>query len=172
MLPELKEKLEASAKAAGRSMNAEIVARLQKSFEPEAGGVPLDLVLEKRTLEARLETARAHMMTVLLYMSSLETKRDSAIQRGAGSDEIEKLNAMLESGAEDEKRLMDQVGDLVDQMKAFDKKFDEAQTEVEKKLNMTVEKSMQAEYLQVQATESKLGIAPDKRTVKKRVSVK
>ena len=33
MLPELKERLEVAAKATGRSMNAEIVARLQQSFD-------------------------------------------------------------------------------------------------------------------------------------------
>ena len=32
MLPDLREKVEASAKASGRSMNAEIVARLERSF--------------------------------------------------------------------------------------------------------------------------------------------
>lgn len=37
MLPELKEKLEASAKLAGRSMNAEIVDRLHGSFEINEG---------------------------------------------------------------------------------------------------------------------------------------
>lgn len=33
MLPEMREKIEEAAKEAGRSMNAEIVARLQQSFE-------------------------------------------------------------------------------------------------------------------------------------------
>lgn len=36
MLPELKEQIESAAKASGRSMNAEIVARLQASFESQA----------------------------------------------------------------------------------------------------------------------------------------
>lgn len=35
MPPELKERLFASAKDMNRSLNAEIVARLEKSFEPE-----------------------------------------------------------------------------------------------------------------------------------------
>lgn len=35
MPPELKEKLFSSAKEMNRSLNAEIVARLEKSFEPE-----------------------------------------------------------------------------------------------------------------------------------------
>ena len=38
MLPELREKVEAAARDSGRSMNAEIVARLAASFEPPALG--------------------------------------------------------------------------------------------------------------------------------------
>jgi len=39
MLPDLREKIEEAAKASGRSMNAEIVARLNKSFTlPDLGG--------------------------------------------------------------------------------------------------------------------------------------
>lgn len=36
MLPELKERIEEAARASGRSMNAEIVGRLQKSFETDS----------------------------------------------------------------------------------------------------------------------------------------
>ena len=36
MLPGLKERIEEAARASGRSMNAEIVGRLQKSFETES----------------------------------------------------------------------------------------------------------------------------------------
>lgn len=35
MLPALREQIEAAAKSSGRSMNAEIVARLEASFPPE-----------------------------------------------------------------------------------------------------------------------------------------
>jgi len=39
MLPELREQVEAAAKASGRSMNAEIVARLSASFSSVQGSV-------------------------------------------------------------------------------------------------------------------------------------
>ncbi|WP_461161661.1 Arc family DNA-binding protein [Simplicispira piscis] len=38
MLPDLKERIESAAKASGRSMNAEIVARLQASFDAPSVG--------------------------------------------------------------------------------------------------------------------------------------
>ena len=43
MPPEIKEQIEAAAKANGRSMNAEIVARLQASFEPSANATAVTL---------------------------------------------------------------------------------------------------------------------------------
>lgn len=47
MPPEVKEQIEAAAKANGRSMNAEIVARLQASFEqPASGTAPMDAIFD------------------------------------------------------------------------------------------------------------------------------
>lgn len=43
MLPDLRAQIEAAAKASGRSMNAEIVARLQESFEPRGSKAVLDI---------------------------------------------------------------------------------------------------------------------------------
>ncbi|MEX5744648.1 Arc family DNA-binding protein [Massilia sp. X63] len=42
MQPELKERLEAAAQEAGRSLNAEIVARLEQSFEPRQTMILID----------------------------------------------------------------------------------------------------------------------------------
>lgn len=60
--PELKTQIEASAKENNRSMNAEIVARLQESFrQPEAPVTPALLMLRKLHDEstARLAELRA-----------------------------------------------------------------------------------------------------------------
>lgn len=53
MLPDLREKIEEAAKESGRSMNAEIVDRLEKSFAQ-----PIDLFTDLIATKARLETAR------------------------------------------------------------------------------------------------------------------
>lgn len=45
LLPELRERIEAAAKESGRSMNAEIVTRLQESFEPRT--VKIDLTVDE-----------------------------------------------------------------------------------------------------------------------------
>lgn len=79
MLPELKEKIEQAARESGRSMNAEIVARLEASFgktmrqdqlvidHPDAqfSGIPLEEVINRiadavaeRTMQSREEGSK------------------------------------------------------------------------------------------------------------------
>lgn len=51
MLPDLKEKIEQAARESGRSMNAEIVARLEESFSDTAGvdNALLHMLAEQQT---------------------------------------------------------------------------------------------------------------------------
>lgn len=51
MLPDLKEKIEQAARESGRSMNAEIVARLEESFNDTAGvdNALLHMLAEQQT---------------------------------------------------------------------------------------------------------------------------
>lgn len=59
--PELKAQIEASAKENNRSMNAEIVARLQESFDQKA---------DPRTLEGRIAATELRAMTTELALSA------------------------------------------------------------------------------------------------------
>lgn len=149
-------------------MNAEIVKRLEKSFEPTptTTEVPWDLRLERRMLDERLSTARAHMMTVVLYMASLESKLENAIQRGAGEDEVERIKALIESGAEDEQRIIAQVGELVEQSRRVEAAFNAVDREIDDRMDRTVQRALQPDYRQVHATEAKLEIPETSRTVK------
>ncbi|WP_228257090.1 Arc family DNA-binding protein [Acinetobacter piscicola] len=58
---ELREKVAASAKAYNRSMNADIVARLERSFETESDFSPLNMPPEE--LKKKLELARAEFQS-------------------------------------------------------------------------------------------------------------
>ncbi|UUG68503.1 Arc-like DNA binding domain protein [Acinetobacter phage TCUAN1] len=59
MPPELKQKIAESAKAYNRSMNADIVARLERSFELESDLSPLNMPPEE--LKRRLEKAKTEL---------------------------------------------------------------------------------------------------------------
>ncbi|MFX9712879.1 Arc family DNA-binding protein [Acinetobacter baumannii] len=59
MPPELKQKIAESAKAYNRSMNADIVARLERSFELESDLSPLNMPPEE--LKRRLQNAKTEL---------------------------------------------------------------------------------------------------------------
>ena len=57
MQPELKQRLEEAAKESGRSMNAEIVARLEGSLDPSKQDADIDMLMKSIT-ELRREVKR------------------------------------------------------------------------------------------------------------------
>lgn len=61
MPPELKQKIAESAKAYNRSMNADIVARLEQSFLRESDFSPLNMPPEE--LKRRLESAKSELQS-------------------------------------------------------------------------------------------------------------
>lgn len=91
MLPDLKERIEQSAKGSGRSMNAEIVARLQQSFEAPAGS-PAELGATRALLKVLAIWLKSDMLSNLKEKSPLarEARRAmlevvGAIAQGDGS---------------------------------------------------------------------------------------
>lgn len=60
MLPELRQKIEEAAKVNGRSMNAEISARLEASFDNDAKVQTDELIREMRRTQLRLERAELY----------------------------------------------------------------------------------------------------------------
>lgn len=91
MLPDLREKIEEAAKASGRSMNAEIVARLNRSFStPDLSGqttsidesgeiVSRDIVQHIADLQELLQKANWMASTLALFDGVREERerRDS-----------------------------------------------------------------------------------------------
>lgn len=78
---ELKAQVAESAKAHGRSMNAEIIARIQQSFEPHAGDEALRRQLEENTASLhRLEnsTLLVHEMLSMLLTKNLDPELEQS----------------------------------------------------------------------------------------------
>lgn len=75
MLPDLKTKVEQAAKSSGRSMNAEIVARIDASFSP--------LAPDTRTLESLIDARVENAVKKALadYFDHLPKERLSALAK-------------------------------------------------------------------------------------------
>lgn len=162
----MRDKIAEAAKTAGRTMNAEIVARLQKSFEdPAVTEVPWDLRVERRALEARIDTVRAHQMTLRMYADALDSKYRNAVADGAPEEELRALKEKLSESAMDDRRIQSQLNELVAQSYDLEKHYDDASRPILKRIDVTVERQLQPDYRQLHATELKLGIPAELRTV-------
>jgi hypothetical protein len=81
MLPELRAKVEASAKESGRSMNAEVVARLEASYKLEDA---MDLVLDQakqiKELRYLLMQSNFSMAHAFQVLSGTDDDRDGCLR--------------------------------------------------------------------------------------------
>lgn len=73
----MRDQLKAAAKASNRTMNAEIVARLQSSFAEPAQGVDRDVAIASSTAEAMLKAldrANEHGKLLLKKVEAIEAR--------------------------------------------------------------------------------------------------
>ncbi|HEL4805455.1 TPA: Arc family DNA-binding protein [Stenotrophomonas maltophilia] len=82
MQPELRERLEAAAATAGRSLNAEIVDRLEDSFEIEEGVVELEKMTEafERSQEQFQESMKRFEAKVEQLLGRLPKENREAVE--------------------------------------------------------------------------------------------
>ena len=98
-LPEkLRDEIKDSAKTHNRSMNADIVARLEESFEPAS--IPSSFGLEKMELISKVVGAS--------YMLMLQERIDNLNDDEA----LEAVRGLIKEVSEDYKHLIDNVGGL------------------------------------------------------------
>lgn len=84
MLPELKEQIEAAAKASGRSMNAEIVNRLQASFAPAITSANVKISgLEGRDDEVYHQVSEFALKRRMSYRDALVLLVEAGLQPNA-----------------------------------------------------------------------------------------
>lgn len=83
-MPEgMRDKIEAAAKAAGRSMNSEIVARLEASFDQDLEGIEervsqleTQVADESREVDKRLDRIEANMWRLLEHAGMYDPNPD------------------------------------------------------------------------------------------------
>ncbi|WP_295539216.1 Arc family DNA-binding protein [uncultured Pseudacidovorax sp.] len=110
--PELKERVEAAARANGRSMNAEIAARLEASFSeaPQVSSLPdyiafieefaakqdeLNLKTELQMAEMRADNADIALRGIRMEVRQLREEIDEAVVAGRPEHEIDELRGQL-----------------------------------------------------------------------------
>ncbi|WP_080418604.1 Arc family DNA-binding protein [Burkholderia ubonensis] len=111
MQPELKAKLEESAAKAGRSLNAEIVARLEQSIQNLPGGVagtsyaPPELLHQMLEVSEETEKLRREVGEVLEIVKNAMTPEEIRRRYGRGPQYDEPANQQTEASKPATKRV-------------------------------------------------------------------
>jgi hypothetical protein len=119
MLPELREKIEAAARESGRSMNAEIVARLESSLDGSAGASADQIVKEMEFVRHMYEReSKALSATQKLLAELLKTTTNALEEEGVKGDLIRISRNMAEGILQsDAGKLADAYADIFPKIK-------------------------------------------------------
>lgn len=153
----LYEKLKTVAEESNRSLNAEIVARLQQSFEPH-NDPDWQLRVAMHTNEVRLQTVGHHMT---LLRASLDRLKDE-LQLTDG-DARESLRAELEQTRDELDRLHTRNAELLDENADLERARSNADREVKRLLDKIADGAIQDDLRSLHATEERLGVLPQSR---------
>lgn len=172
MLPELKERLEMAAKASGRSMNAEIISRLQASFnQAEQPAVDWRLRVDVRANEVRMETLRGHLYTVRMHADILALRLQSLKKEGADASAYDETAKNLANAQRDVVELEKQLDALFEESIRLARQYAGESRVVNEQIDAVVDKSLQAEYGKVHAMEVAMNVPLDLRQIKTNPSV-
>lgn len=153
----MRERLKNAAKANNRTLNAEIVARLQQSFEPH-NDPNWQLRVAMHTNEVRLQTVGHHMM---LLRASLDRIKDELELNGG--DPQGSLRVELEQTKAELDRLHARNAELLDENAALERARSSSDREMKRLLDKIADGAIQEDLRSLHATEDRLGVLPQSR---------
>lgn len=148
--------IHAAAMANGRSMNGEVIARLQASFH-STGDADVDLTgrVEERLNEARLETTKAERRTAEFQVQYLEDRLADAKNRNALGAEIAALEKRLDDARSDLHALLLRVRQLLEEGIAIDRRYQDRVRPIALKSREIAEEQFRPELSAAQEREAR-----------------
>lgn len=153
----LYEKLKAVAEESNRSLNAEIVARLQQSFEPH-NDPDWQLRVAMHTNEVRLQTVGHHMMLLRATLDRLKDELELT-----DGDARESLRVELEQSKAALARLHARNAELLDENATLERARSSADREMKRLLDKIADGAIQEDLRSLHSTEERLGVLPQSR---------
>lgn len=171
--PDLHKQLHEAASAAGRTFNAEIVARLTQSFERvhtshvQAGPTEVDwqLRVELRTAELRQETTRSQLFVIEAMVDRLGTELQVANATEDMPIPLPVLQARLESAMAERDRLRMLHKEQVAEQWRLQHLVDAAVKPVIEHLDDVADEKNQSHYQAIKDSEDALGVPSAVRTI-------
>jgi molybdopterin converting factor small subunit len=167
---DLKDRIETSSKEVGRSMNAEIVARLQETFDAK----PLQLIPEKGNwaeqfglyrLEAQMDAVKTQSALIDMQIRMLDDKLDQLAYQRAGKAQMFAPEKELEAARDLRYQLDNRLGQLREQYQKQKTLADEASRAELRQMNDASDRELQGDLKAIHALEEGLGIPAVKRSV-------
>lgn len=182
--PELHARIHEAAKTNTRTFNAEIVARLQASFEAPAvatshsrtlAASAQEQVQAARTdwaerfnlyrIEAQLDAVRTQHALAEMKVRMLDDKLDKLAYGGGSKVQMRGLEVELEEARTFHKILKAREQEIFELLKAQQARADEASRAELMKMHEAIDLEIQDDLKAVHSLEQQLGVPPDKRTV-------
>lgn len=167
---DLHSQLQQAADDTSKSMNAEIVARLQDSF----GAQPLQFTAPKRDwaerfnlyrLEAQIDSLGTQSALLSMQIKMLDSQLDQLAYRRASDAEMFGPKKELEAAKELQRKLVDRLAEIRSQYRKQQALADEAAREELLQMNNAIDRELEDDLRAVHELEKKLAIPAEKRTV-------
>lgn len=144
----VRERIAALAKESGRSMNAEIVARLQSSFE--AGADPaFDVRVREQMNEARLDAVRSQMYTVEMHVEVLSQRLDTIRREKRSMAEHEAAEQRLAVATQELEQLRRRQAILIEESRELSNQYSAAVDPARKAAERAANEALQHELSEV-----------------------
>lgn len=166
----MRDQLKEAAKANNRTMNAEIVARLQESF----GAKPPQFIPEKGDwseqfglyrLEAQMDAVKTQSALIDMQIRMLDDKLDQLAYQRAGKAQMLAPEKELEAARDLRYQLDNRLGQLREQYQKQKTLADEASRAELRQMNDAIDRELQGDLKAIHALEEGLGIPAVKRSV-------
>lgn len=151
-------------------MHAEIISRLQASFDAQSPEVPIIKAnfveqFDLYRLEAQMDAVKTQMALLDMQIRMLDDKLDQLAHQGAEKAQMLAPSEEL-AGARDLRRQLDvSLANLREQHRKQQAQSDEAARSERKMMESAIDRALQEELRNVHALEDKLGIPVEDRTV-------
>lgn len=164
----LKEALEKARVERDRTLTAEIVARLEQSFQAAGTEVDWGKRLELRSNELRLDTVRTHLFSAQQLATQLEEELKILKARNGAKEGQLTLGKRLAVVKSEVERLNQLHAELLREQVRLQQEVDDAFRPIAEKLDSEADLVNQAHYSEISASEDKVGIPAKQRAILKK----
>lgn len=162
----MRDRIAEAAKANNRTMNAEIVARLEASFEPKAE-VAWSLRVDARANNVAIETTRSHLFAVQSQLDRLTDELSAVQSKGADRKRAEELEERREVAHTEWVRLSNLLQDLLTESRRLTNLIDRAAAPINEAIDEAADKTLQGHYRSIHESEETVDVPQEKRQIVK-----